>query len=347
MHIRRCCLGLIAAALALNLLAGGSQSRGDVPPLPDPTASDISQSEQSEISGYVSYYANQISTAGANASQQVDLRNQMFSPLNKEPSPLFLYSFGSQVADKFAPLLNNPQTALSAAVVAAQVNDMSTQPLLESALANGNAAVRYWGAKGLGEILPALAAIGPSYQQAVNALEKAAAIEQDPVVASEIANALSQSNPPDANTLESVLTVLGRVTAGYDAQIPNDLTSASEIADDLAQLLNSSGLKLNANDQLTAMTELTNLISFTAQYNAAGLLDHSQKMAVPDTITASIAAMNAVSGGDNFSVNANADAAALLMKVNDITGAPGISGQVQKLYPKVPVPPRIQTAQAQ
>src|SRR5271170_3665527 len=218
MHIRRCRRGLVLAGLALVLLAGPASIRADAPPLPDPTATDMGAGEQSQITAYVAYFADQIQSAADDKTQQSILRDQMLKPLNSIPSgtpisALFAYDFGSQVADKFGPLLNNPKTALNVTIIAAQVNNMSTESLFETALTNSSAAVRYWAAKGMGGVLPALAQIGPSYQQAVAALQKAAQTEQDTMAAAQIALALSQATSTDPGTAEAIITMLDHITA--------------------------------------------------------------------------------------------------------------------------------------
>jgi hypothetical protein len=353
MHIRRCSgLNLIClTGLAIGLLVGPANSRADAPPLPDPTSGEIDATAQSQITAYVAYYADQLTAAGDDAKTQGDLRSAMLKPINASTvSAVFAYDFGSQVVNKFTPLLNNPKTALNTVIIASEVDNMSTQPLLEAALGNSSPAVRYWAADGLGGILPALVQIGPSYQQALNKLEAAVTVEQDPVAAAKICGGLASANPADAAVASAVVAALGRITANYSSVAPENLEDAAQIAGDLSQVLQNNALKLDADDQLAAMTALTNLASFTAQYYAAGQLSHSQMLSAYSAIAAGVQAMNVVSGSSDFSLdslNPSSDSAALLLKVNDITGFQNQNGLVQRLYPKVSVPPRIQTAPSQ
>ena len=304
-----------------------------------------SASDETEMAAFVRYYARQM-TAATDSDAMVRARLRLLKPLKSStnpPSAEFIYDFGTRVNIDFTPLLAKPKTALNAAITIGSIPDISMQAALQTALQNPNPAVRYWGAKGLGNIFNQLLAIGPAYQQSIEAVQQAVAVEPDPLVAEEMCAVLLTQNPVPPGTANLATQALARAIAGYQDVVPDNLAIAGSLAADLAVAV-SHGAALTAAQKNDAMHTTSQLMSYTAQYLKAGLLDSKQQVSAFSTMAKAAAAMNAVTGTTNFSLsglNAQSDPSLILLRVNGITGAQGQAGLVQKLFPKVAIPPRI------
>ena len=320
------------------------------PPLPPSSRGTPSASDQAEIAAFVQYYAQQMSAA-ADTPAMVRARRHLLAPLNSStsaPSAEFTYDFATQVATDFSALLSNKTAALNAVITIASIHDISTQSALQQALTNSNPAVRYWAAKGLGGIFTQLMAIGPAYQQAIRAVERALAVETDPLAALEMCDALLTQNPIPADTANLAAGALQRAIAQYQQVVPGNLDITTGLAADLAAAV-AHGSTLTAAQKAAAMSTLAQLMSYTAQYFNQGLLDHKQKLFAFKAIANSADAMNAITGTTDFSLHglgAESKPAAILLAVNHITGSQTQTGAVQKLFPKIAIPPRISALQA-
>jgi|GEM_PF-2158416 len=342
---KRVVLSLLGSAgLLITQLASAA-----APPLPPPSRGTPSASDQTQIAAFVQYYAQQISAA-PHRRDMVRARRHLLAPLQSTtnpPSAEFIYDFGTQVANDFASLLSNKKTALNAAITIGSIADISMQAPLQTALTNPNPAVRYWGAKGMGNIFAPLMSIGPAYQQAVTAVQQALAVETDPLVAEEMSNVLLTQNPLPAGLANLISKAIARSIAGYQDVVPGNLDISSGLAADLANAA-QHGATLTDSQKVKAMSTLSELMSDTAQYLRAGLLDRKQKLSAFSAINNAANAMNAITGTTNFSLaglNAQSDPAAILLAVNGITGAQGQPGAVQKLFPKIVIPHRISALQ--
>lgn len=319
------------------------------PPLPPSSRGTPSASDQAEIAAFVQYYAQQMSAA-TDAHAMVRARRHLLAPMKSStnaPSAEFTYDFGTQVATDFSALLSNKTTALNAVITIASIHDISTQSALQKALTNSNPAVRYWGARGLGEIFTQLMAIGPAYQQAVRAVQRALAVETDPLAAREMCDTLLTQNPVPAGTANLAARALKRAIAQYQQVVPGNLDITAGLAADLA-VAAAHGSTLTPAQKAGAMNTLAQLMSYTAQYFKQGLLDHKQKLFAFSAIANSADAMNAITGTTNFSLNglgAESNPAAILLAVNQITGSQTQAGAIQKLFPKIAIPPRISALQ--
>ncbi|MGC9259017.1 MAG: hypothetical protein ACP5I8_02920 [Phycisphaerae bacterium] len=331
-----------ATGLFLTQLAAAA------PALPPSSRGTPSASDETTIAAFVNYYAHQMSSA-VDSRAMVRARRRLLKPLESTTSPPsaeFIYDFGTQVNNDFAPLLAHKKTALNAAITIGSIPDISMQAALQTALNNPNPAVRYWGAKGLGNIFNQLLAIGPAYQQAIESVQQALAVEADPLAAEEMCAVLLTQNPVPPGTANLTARALARAIAGYQDVVPDNLDIAGKLAADLA--VAAQGATLTAAQKANAMHTLSLLMSDTAQYLNAGLLDPKQKFSAFSAMTSAAAAMNAVTGTTNFSlsgVNAQSSPAAILLQVNGITGSQSQAGSVQKLFPTAAIPPRISALQ--
>ncbi|MGC8541640.1 MAG: hypothetical protein ACP5QA_13570 [Phycisphaerae bacterium] len=343
---KRVVLSLLGSAgLFLTQLASAA-----APPLPPPSRGTPTASDQTQIAAFVQYYAQQMSAA-AHRRAMVRARRKLLAPLlskTNPPSAEFTYDFGTQVANDFTSLLSNKKTALNAAITIGSISDISMQAPLQAALTNANPAVRYWGAKGMGNIFSALMSIGPAYQQAVAAVQQALAVETDPLVAGEMSSVLLTQNPLPPGLANLIAKAVARGIAHYQDVVPTNLDILSSLTADLAEAA-QHGATLTDAQKLAAMNTLTVLMSDTAQYLSAQLLDRKQMLSAFPVINNAATAMNAITGTTNFSLsglNAQSNPAAVLLAVNAITGSQGQAGAVQKLFPKVPIPHRISALQA-
>ena len=342
---KRVVLSLLGSAgLFLTQLASAA-----APPLPPPSRGTPTASDQTEIAAFVQYYAQQMSSS-VHRRDMVRARRRLLAPLlstTNPPSAEFTYDFGTQVANDFTSLLSNTKTALNAAITVGSINDISMQAPLQAALTNASPAVRYWGAKGMGNISSALMSIGPAYQQAVAAVQQALAVEKDPLVAGEMSTVLLAQNPIPSGLSDLIAKAIARSIAGYQDVVPTNLDITSSLTADLTQAA-QHGSTLTDPQKLAAMNTLSVLMSDTAQYLSAGLLDRKQTLSAFNAISNASAAMNAITGTTNFSLsglNAQSNPAAILLAVNAITGSQGQAGAVQKLFPKALIPHRISALQ--
>ncbi|MGC8552662.1 MAG: HEAT repeat domain-containing protein [Phycisphaerae bacterium] len=333
-------LGLVA--VVTGVVAGSLMAQ---PPLPDPSIGSISNSDAAAIKAFATYYANAMA-ATTDSSKMVQDRTAVLKPVHDTSHPasaIFMDAYGNAVNQAFIPLLGNAATSLNAIITIAQVHDMSTQPALEQALTNSNASVRYWAAKGLGSILGQLSALPPAYRQAVRHLEAALAVEKDPVVKMGIADALSQAASPSAKSAALAITALGSFASNYALVPPNNLPVCVGTIHAIEAMLNK-GAVLTPEVQEQAMRSLARIMSFTAQYYQAGLLNRTQTLVAVDALKACGDAMDVITHSQKFSLAAidpQTDKSQVLLTVNGLTGDTQEKGLLQELYPKVAAPARI------
>ncbi len=343
--------GVALSLLGLAGLCVTQLASAAAPSLPPPSRGTPTASDQTQIAAFVQYYSQQMSAAKAFSSAMVRARRHLLAPLlstTNPPSAEFIYDFGTQVAADFIPLLSNKNTALNAAITIGSIHDISMQSALQTALTNPSPAVRYWGAAGMGNIFTQLIAIGPAYQQAVADMQQALAVETDPLAAKEMCDVLLTQNPLPADLASLTANALDRGISGYQDVVPANLDITSGLAADLAAAVTHGSTMTDA-QKAKAMQIMAALMSYTAQYLSAGLLDRKQKLSAFSAISYAAETMNAISGTNNFSLNglnAQSDPAAILLAVNGLTGSQGQAGAVQKLFPKTAIPPRISALQA-
>ncbi len=332
------------AALALTL-GTCAESYAAAPAIPAATISTLSSSQTSELKAYVQYWVDRLKLNQSHSGMVHDA-NRLLKPLKtagQQPSAVFSYDYGSLVSQALQPLLSDPQRQLIAAVVLGRIDDLSTQSSLEVALKSQNAGVRYWGADGLNRILPQLQSIPPAYQEAENHLVAALKVEKSPLVAAKIALALSQFSPLPAGVVSSLNRVLGAQAKLFALRPPTTIAQAGALAKAFVAVLQAKP-NLTAAEKTTAATNLTDLLSYTCQYWALKQLNRTQKQMAPTAMANFAAALNALTGTSDFTINglssaSNADAT--LLAVNELTGSQGQAGTIQKIFPKVPIPPRV------
>jgi hypothetical protein len=245
-----------------------------------------------------------------------------------------------EIAKEFLPLTNDPNsgTSLNAAIVIARTDHLNVDAACIAMVANKDAAVRYWGARGLTDIASSVIAVSP--RNAVNALRAALAKpENSGVVAAELVNALNEYNDYAA-TLEG----LDHFSKLFEKSVP-DVNMLSAATKALVKIGTQTASKPAAEKELAA-TVSARLASFTAQqYNAAAkaaadvgglptdytnhvnrLLDAATKVA-------------AAGAGVPLKTPTGATPDELQMNMGSIFGSPaGNKGTLQNTMAKVPVP---------
>ncbi len=332
------------AALALTL-GTCVVSDAAAPPIPSATISTLSSSQTSELKAYVQYWVDRLKVNKSHSGMVHDA-NRLLKPLKtagQQPSAVFSYDYGSLVSQALRPLLSDPQRQLIAAVALGRIDDLSTQSSLEIALKSKNTGVRYWGAEGLIRILPQLQSIPPAYQEAENNLVAALKVEKSPLVAAKIVTALAQFSPVPAGVISSLNGVLGAQVKLFSLRPPTTIAQAGELAKAFVAILQAKP-SLTAAEKTTAATNLTDLLSYTCQYWALKQLNRTQRQMAPTAMANFAAALDALTGTSDFTISglssaSNADAT--LLAVNELTGSQGQAGTIQKIFPKVPIPPRV------
>ena len=339
------------------IFAGGSFGFGGAglqaaPPAPNPTVTALSPIDRTAISSYVDYYATLLQSA-VQSDRMVRDRRALLAPLRRPqqpPSAVFSEHYASTLTTTLQPLLNRPTLALNVMITLAKARDLATQPALQAGLTNSNAAVRYWAAWGLARIWPEVEQIPPAFQQAIAAVETALGRETDPVVMRQLCATLlaanPQANPKLLAAAPLVIAALRKIAATYAKAPPDNAQVAADIVMQLHTWLDDGAVLTDAQKN-AAMTALTELISFPAQYWNAGALDTASQPQVTRLIAAGLDAMNAVSPTADFSIRGLGAASTptqvggILLQINELTGSQGQKGRVQKLFPLVPIPPRI------
>ncbi len=335
------------SAIAVLALAVGTCAVGyaAAPAIPSATVSSLSPSQTGELKAYVQYWVDRLRVHKSYSAMAHDA-DRLLKPLKMagvQPSAVFSYDYGSMVSRALRPLLSDPHRQLMVAVVLGRIDDLSTQGSLEVALKSQNAGVRYWGAEGLMRILPQLESIPPAYQEAENHLIAALKVEKSPMVAAKIATALAQFSPVPAGVVASLNRILGSQAKNFSLRPPTTVGQTGDLAEAFAIIVNAHA-QLSDAEKTAAATNLTELLSYTCQYWALKRLDRAQTDMAPAAMRNFADALNALTGTTDFTlsgVSANSNADAVLLEVNELTGSQGERGTIQKIFPKVPIPPRV------
>ena len=247
--------------------------------------------------------------------------------------------YGKKYRDVFSDLLtsSNKDAQLNSAALFAQLKTLSLDSRLMGMLDSTKypAVVRYWGAKGLSDLMPILKKLpgGGGTVPAVKALRTAAASEKSVPVQREIVRALAQAD--DAAALIDALNALG---ASTQSAMPDRFTLdlAAGGLQQLDMLLKSAPASVKEAAAKTAAT----WASLAGQWQVEQK-SQDPATALPDgygrTIDAAFKVLNTATG-KSFSMGAKS-----LADINAITGSDGKGGEMQKVLPSVPVPAPIVT----
>lgn len=243
----------------------------------------------------------------------------------------------------------NVEAQLNAIITIVELDALNTDSFLKPALKNSNPSVRYWAAKGLGQIMDRLlraGAAGPTSK----ALQAQLGVETSGIVKLQIVQAILAASDPSRggdikNAIEALATLKDAMqTSAPDAAAIKAATVATKALNDFLPLLPAPLAKA---DQTRLLTAAAHAASFAAQQDVSlndkkTLPDGNQSAAV-ELAQSAVTLVNtigklrlapAIRPGDGPDE--------LLLAVNSITGSASMgNGELQKTLPDVPVPPAI------
>ena len=241
---------------------------------------------------------------------------------------------------------SNPDAQLNAAITIAQTRTLAADATLESMLKHANPAIRYWGAKGLTEIMPDLIKIPAAKTRAITALTTALVPETSGVVKQQIIRALGaaddvgavsiaadslaaqmQSGNSDHETIDAAATALNLL----DAVIKKGATiDKSKVAKSAAWIASFSAQQIVA------------LKARLQEGGGTGDVPEAYQMSVVGAITSSITVLNDLVGKNTFpAVSRTASPEEIQFAVDGIAGSTSSPGSLQTALPDVKSPPAI------
>ena len=288
----------------------------------------------------------------------VALRNQVLDDLTKKNATAKDAYVGtdmlggSALNGPWAKLLKqtgNLDAQLNAAILIAQAKALSADAALENIMIpNSNAAIRYWGAKGLENILPELMKVGgDAVKRALTALNTTIAHETSGVVKQEIIRALGaagdgaaletaadalasqlQAGPADHETIDAAATAMSQL----DALMKKGATiDKAKVANSAAMIASYSA------QQLPAMQKRLQ------ESGGPGDIPPAYSDSVRAAVTAAINVLNDAAGKNAFTPpGKDSGPDEIQFNVDSITGSASAgAGSLQKIFPNVPVPSAI------
>ncbi len=309
------------------MMAGAMAALGAAAPTALPTADDFETAAAKELPGK---------------------RNDIFKAMPATPA-VDRDAYAAKVARDFTRAdrgINSARSEvrLNSAILLHDLQTLSTDRALMLMVQSKDAAVRYWGAKGLGDMSVKLMSVGKA--PAVAALRNAGKTETSGVVVQEIITALDrygdlpamvdvltaisgtmQTANPDLSLLQSVAQGLDSVAKGVPAA-PGDKTSAANAA---ARLASFAAQQLMNNDRAIKAIDKT------------ATVPPENLAAVKKVVDAAVKVINAAAGKNYFAPPPQ-DPGELLMNVNTIFGTPppgSKAGLLQADLKAVTVPPAV------
>jgi hypothetical protein len=291
---------------------------------------------------------------GAKGTAAVAAREAIVGP-GKSMSLVSRDSYGATVASKLAPLLAKPEISvdarLNAAIAIAEMHTLSTDKSLEGMLKNAAPEVRYWGAKGLGGIMPDLGKVGgQSLRDAVNGLLTALKTEKSGIIKTQMIEALGKTN--DLRTvLQGVDVLTAQIAAGTTDTATLDAAAAALTQLDTAIRAAGAG-GMSKGDTSAAAKSVAWMASDAAQQQVAlsekasaeqSEMPEGYASSTANVVSTAVKALNDLAGRGTFKGPAGDESPdALQLMVDGLTGTPGTGqGELQKTMPDVPVPPAI------
>ena len=260
--------------------------------------------------------------------------------------------YGAQVAKDFTAAgagINStrPEVRLNSAILIHDLNTLSTDQPLLSLIKSDDAAVRYWGAKGLTDISARLMSggVGPTTNLIVTGLGTRAKVETSGLVQQEIVKALIQYK-----AFAPLLDALDAISNQMEAGVPD--TALLETAALGLDSVSRSMLSAAAADKVKGATDAARLASFAAQQQkkneeAVKAIDPAANVAADYAAAAQkvVEAATKVAGGatgTTYPTPTGTSPDELLLNVNNLFGTPGgRAGKLQTDVTSVPVPPKV------
>lgn len=117
------------------------------------TAENLTNDHRQQIAGYIDGWTELLMSD--DAQQVTEARQRLLEPLRAgTPSDAFVQHYSPEVANRVAAALDHEQpiTRVNAMIVVARLNSSDAMPLIEQAMTDENAAVRYWAVKAIQSI---------------------------------------------------------------------------------------------------------------------------------------------------------------------------------------------------
>ena len=321
------------AFLASVVMCGAVAVAAPLPPgLPDPAA------EAARFK--TDYDAGREDVAVADRSALVDACLHISDPVVRD-------DYGGKIAAAWEPLAGDKKAGiqLNAAICIGQLHTFSSAGALTGMLKHSNPAVRYWAARGLGDIPNLKRFAGPTLTNALNALGAAMAKETTGIVKKEIMRSLGVLG--DAGAILDGLDALGGTILGSVPDQPTLETASLGLAD-----LDAS---LKATPPAAAMkTNIAKVVSFLASFVSQqevslqlarqtndGSLPPGYHTNAAAVVSNAIKVLNTLAGKIAFTVDTSSPDK-MKFDLDRLFGTPDVGpGQLQKEFPGVPVPPTI------
>jgi hypothetical protein len=236
-----------------------------------------------------------------------------------------------------------PEVRLNAAILIQELNTFSTDGALIQMLQSSDPALRYWGARGLGDkdIVRRELSVGPT--RVITALCNAGKVETSGVVVQEIISALSKYQ--DVTKLVDVLEAVSNQMSKSSPDVPMLQSVAVGLEAVAAGVAGA-----DAKDKVKAATVAARLASFAAQQEVMAdklikSVDKSATLpaeligAVEQVVKSATRAMGAAAG-KQYPAPQGSKPEEVMLNVNMLVGTPGgNAGNLQKDLQNVPVPP--------
>ncbi|MEI8196010.1 MAG: HEAT repeat domain-containing protein [Phycisphaerae bacterium] len=360
MQVRRWQAGIwtatvLAATLGLAVPLG-AQSKPAAPVAEAPAAPLplLWSADAATINDYMKVQAKRLAMA-TTGEEAVAIRTEVLTVLQTPkgttgtPSAGFMQNYTNAAVAEFGPLLDSKTatTSLNAVILLAETKHINTDAALLSALGNSNAAVRYWAARGLYNVLPGLKDLRQANDRAVAGLTTAAGSEKSPLVQAEIVRALSNSGDPKA--VQPVLETMDKMAASFRAKMPTagDLLAASTVLQCAKDLAAATPLKKP--DDLLAVQATAGLMYFagtglTNQYadrEEPGAL--SARAQLIELSNAGCALINKIAAKDVVTLGAGRGSkmSEVLDGIQKLTGGAVDKGTLSSLFPGFIAPAQI------
>jgi hypothetical protein len=201
--------------------------------------------------------------------------------------------------------------------------------------------VRYWAAKGLGEI-PNLKAVG-GHIAAIRALQGQLGKETSGVVKKEIIRSVAK-----LGELADLIKLLEVIAGSMQASLPDPETlDAANSALSEVETATRSAAPQPA-DAAAIARHASAIASFASQHEVAarakdpGAITDGHHAAILGVINSAIKVLNNAAGKQAFTGIPDGKAEEVLVLLNSIVGSSTLGpGQVQKVFPGAPVPPAV------
>jgi hypothetical protein len=288
--------------------------------------------------------------AGAHGRDAAAVRDLVLRDAPKETDTIARDKYAGDVARALGGLLDseNPDARLNTSIIIHELGTLSTDSILRKMLTNKDPVVRYWGAKGLGNIATNLKRLGgAALTGAINDLRKQATAEKEGVVEQEIIRTLIQYGD-----VEGVINGIENINSIVEKVIP-ERGALDALAIGAAFLEKSIG-GAPAAEKERAAGALARAASFTAQQQMNLKMAQGDAMpagygtAVNAVVDAAVRAMGAAAGKAFpwTPGTASTSPEELWLKLPDVVGSGSKKGALQTALPKVGVPPQISTPQS-